>query len=55
MISLFDISGREVIAMQQVNANGAVDVSQLSAGAYFVQLKRSNGELIGTQRLIISR
>lgn len=55
LVSMFDISGREVIVTQQVNANGTLDVSQLSAGAYFVQLKKNNGELIGTQRLIISR
>jgi hypothetical protein len=55
LVSLFDISGREVIVTQQLNANGTLDVSQLSTGAYFVQLKKANGELIGTQRLIISR
>jgi hypothetical protein len=55
LVSLFDISGREVMVTQQLNANGTLDVSQLSAGAYFVQLKKANGELIGTQRLIISR
>ncbi|MEO5643303.1 MAG: T9SS type A sorting domain-containing protein [Bacteroidia bacterium] len=55
LVSLFDISGREVIAAQQINSNGTLDVSYLSAGAYFVQLRTKNGELMGTQRLIISR
>lgn len=55
LVSLFDISGREVVVAQQLNANGTLDVSQLSPGAYFVQLKKANGDLMGTQRLIISR
>jgi hypothetical protein len=55
MVSLFDISGREVVRTQQINANGTLDVSQLSAGIYFVQLSTKTGESIGTQRVVISR
>ncbi|MDQ3110177.1 MAG: T9SS type A sorting domain-containing protein, partial [Bacteroidota bacterium] len=53
--SVFDISGREVILTQTINANGTLDVSELSPGMYFVQLRTMNGESIGTQRVIISR
>jgi hypothetical protein len=55
MISLLDISGRQVIPTQQINANGTLEVSQLTSGIYFVQLRTQTGELIGTQRVVISR
>ncbi len=55
LVSMFDISGREVIAAQKINENGTLEISSLSPGVYFVQLKKNNGETIGTQRLVISR
>jgi hypothetical protein len=53
-VRMLDISGREVMATQQLSADGGVDVSSLSAGVYLVQLFTEDGELQGTQRLIIS-
>jgi hypothetical protein len=55
LVSLFDISGREVIATQQLNANGTLDVSAVNAGVYFVQLKKENGDFLGTQRVVVNR
>ncbi len=53
-VRMLDLSGREVAGMQQLNADGSMDVSSLSAGMYLVQLFTEEGELQGTQRLIIS-
>jgi hypothetical protein len=52
--SILDISGREIISAQKLNADNFVDVSSLSAGLYLLQLKNEHGDLIGTQRLVIS-
>jgi hypothetical protein len=53
-VSLMDISGREIVSNQEISSDGTLDVSMLSSGMYFVQLKNEKGELLGTQRLIIS-
>jgi hypothetical protein len=52
---VFDVSGREVIAQQPVLDNSVIDVLQVSAGMYFVQVLNENGEVIGTQRLMIAQ
>jgi hypothetical protein len=50
---IYDIAGRAVIPVQEVQ-NNSIDVSSLGNGVYLVQLKNVKGELLGTQRLVIS-
>jgi hypothetical protein len=52
-VMIYDIAGRAVIPVQEVQ-NNSIDVSSLGNGVYLVQLKNVKGELLGTQRLVIS-
>jgi len=51
-VSVMDISGREVMEPQELNADGTLDISSLSPGVYLVQLRNRNGEIFGTQKMI---
>ncbi|CAN5249737.1 hypothetical protein BH09BAC5_BH09BAC5_20870 [soil metagenome] len=54
LLNIIDISGRIVTSSDNVINGEAIDVSGLSAGIYFVQLRNANGDLLGTQRLILA-
>ncbi len=54
-VSVMDISGREVIPSEKINEDGSLDVSSLSSGIYLVQVKKENGEILGTQKLVIGK
>lgn len=53
--TILDLSGREVSASVSLSGNKTLDVSELPAGMYFVQVRDENGTMIGTQRLLITR
>lgn len=53
LVDIIDLGGRVVISPQHLNANKSIDVSHLSTGLYFVQVKSENGEIIGTERIVI--
>ncbi len=51
--TILDISGRNVSASQML-ADGTIDISSLSVGVYFIQLRNEMGELLGTQKFVKS-
>jgi len=53
-VNVFDLSGREVL-VQKLNSDGTINVSDLVSGVYLLQLKKPNGEILGTQKLVIGK
>lgn len=54
-IGIFDIAGREVMTIGNVQNGQQIGVSGLSAGVYYVRAKTAENGIAGGQRLLISK
>jgi len=52
-LRIFSVEGREVLSKHLANHGVQIDVSQLSSGMYFVELRTLTGDRIGEGKLVV--